>query len=362
MAKPHRNEKRPPRSASRCRPNGSGTKPPGSAGRTTPPTGRDKLDTIRWVYGEMVRKIAPGETVRILVNSAAEEKRARALSGARGRRPGRVEFIVHPTNRGWTRDSGPDLRPPRRGRRRETAIVHFHFNAWAKYPDWQKDRRVPETAAKLLGKRLFDARCGGRDVRAGRRRHRRQRPRHAADHRGMLSGSEGAGAQPGPWTAAEFEAALQGLPRRDQRPLAGRRRGRRRHARPRRRHLPFREPEHGGADSGEQPKDVNYRPLAENWERIRDFRLEDGSKPEVVALPMPAPLFFDGDRLPASYANFLHLERGGHRADVQRPERPRRAGDSGRVVQGPAVVGIHAVDLVLGFGTLHCLTQQQPAE
>ncbi|MGD0616956.1 MAG: agmatine deiminase family protein, partial [Bryobacteraceae bacterium] len=54
----------------------------------------------------------------------------------------------------------------------------------------------------------------------------------------------------------------------------------------------------------ENPKDINYRPLAENWERIGGLRLEDGSKPEVVALPMPAPLTFKGERLPASYANF----------------------------------------------------------
>ena len=83
-------------------------------------------------------------------------------------------------------------------------------------------------------------------------------------------------------------------------------------------------------------KDINYRPLAENWERIQDLRLEDGSKPEVVPLPMPAPLYFDGYRLPASYANFYISNAAVHRADVQRSERPRRAGHPGRVVQGPA--------------------------
>ena len=105
----------------------------------------------------MVRKIAPGETVRMLVNSARRGEGWRgAIWPAPGPTASRVEFIVHPTNRGWTRDSGPVFVAPRRAR--ETAIVHFHFNAWAKYPDWQKDRRVPEIAARRLGKRLFHAR------------------------------------------------------------------------------------------------------------------------------------------------------------------------------------------------------------
>ena len=67
---------------------------------------------------------------------------------------------MHPTNRGWTRDTGPIfVRKSEIGNRKaETAIVHFHFNGWAKYDNWRKDTKVPETAAKLLGKKLFHAR------------------------------------------------------------------------------------------------------------------------------------------------------------------------------------------------------------
>src|SRR5262252_8442842 len=129
----------------------------------------DKLDTIRWVYGEMVRKIATGEIVRILVNGKAEEKLARWYLRRAHANFDRVEFIVHSTNRGWTRDSGPIFvakRGPKskvQSPKSETAIVHFHFNAWAKYHNWQKDRRVPEMAANILGKRLFNAQCNGKD-------------------------------------------------------------------------------------------------------------------------------------------------------------------------------------------------------
>ena len=121
-----------------------------------------KLDAIRWVYGEIVRKIAPGETVRILMDSPTERKLAARYLSRAGANLRHVEFIIHPTNRGWTRDSGPLFVLRRAGRASETAIVHFHFNAWARYSDWRKDRRVPETAAKLLGKRLFDARANGK--------------------------------------------------------------------------------------------------------------------------------------------------------------------------------------------------------
>src|SRR2546426_721770 len=103
----------------------------------------------------------------MLFNSKAQANLARNYLGRAGVDLSQVEFIVHPTNRGWTRDSGPIFVRSRKSEVRRqgsaTAIVHFHFNAWAKYDDWQKDRRVPETAAHLLGKRLFNAQCKGKD-------------------------------------------------------------------------------------------------------------------------------------------------------------------------------------------------------
>ena len=114
-----------------------------------------KLKAIEWTYGEIVRKLAPGEIVRLLVDSPAKEKLARGILKQAGAGLRQVQFLRWPTNRGWMRDSGP-IFVKRPG---ETAIIHFHFNAWAKYPDWQKDRRVPERAAKHLGKRLFHAKA-----------------------------------------------------------------------------------------------------------------------------------------------------------------------------------------------------------
>ena len=112
----------------------------------------------------------------------------------------------------------------------------------------------------------------------------------------------------------------------------------------------------------DNPNDINYRPLQENWERIGDLRLEDGSKPEVIALPMPGPLFFEGDRLPASYANFYIANAAVLVPTFNDPNDRIALGILGELFRDRIVVGIHALDLVLGCGTLHCLTQQQPAE
>lgn len=319
-----------------------------------------KLDTIRWVYGEMVRKIAAGERVRLLVNDRAAATQARRYLGQAGADLRRVDFVTHPTNRGWTRDSGPIFVRRRHGRRSEAAIVHFHFNAWAKYRDWQKDRRVPETAARLLRKPLFEARVAGRDfvLEGGG---------IEVNGRGTLLTTEECYLDPrvqvrNPGlTRADYEAAFRqflGV-----RNVFWLRRG------------PVGDDTHGHIDDiarfvnprtlvlirETNRRDVNHRPLAENWERVRDLRLEDGSRPEVVPLPMPAPLFFNGERLPASYANFYIANACVLVPTFNDPNDRVALGILGELITDRPVVGLHAVDLVLGFGSVHCLTQQQPA-
>jgi agmatine deiminase len=321
----------------------------------------DKLDTIRWVYGEIVRKIAPGETVRVLVNQRAEGNVARRYLARAGADTDRVEFVVHPTNRGWTRDSGPIFVRRKRGGKVETAIVHFHFNAWAKYDDWEKDRKVPETAARWLKKPLFRAMHAGKAfvIEGGG---------IEVNGRGTLLTTEECYLDPkvqvrNPGLGrVEIEATLKrylGV-KQVQWLAAG----------------PVGDDTHGHIDDicrfvnrrtlvlikETNRRDANYRPLAENWERVPDLRLEDGSKPEVVALPMPAPLYFEGQRLPASYANFYIANAAVLVPTFNDPQDRVALGILGEIFRDRPVVGIHAVDLVLGFGTLHCLTQQQPAE
>ena len=316
----------------------------------------DKVDTIRWAYGEIVRKVCPGEVVRILVNSRADEKLARHYLARAGADLSRVEYILHPTNRGWTRDTGPIFVRRKKG---ETAIVHFHFNAWAKHDDWQKDRRVPETAARLLGKRLFNAECNGKDfvIEGGG---------IEVNGRGTLLTTEQCYLDP------KVQVRNPGLGRREIEETL-------------KRYLgvtnvfwlaagPVGDDTHGHIDDIcrfvnpktvvliKEPnrKDINYRPLAENWERIQDLRLEDGSRPEVVPLPMPAPLYFAGNRLPASYANFYIANAAVLVPTFNDPNDRVALGTLGELFKDRPVIGLHAVDLVLGRGTVHCLTQQQP--
>src|SRR2546427_6012079 len=132
-----------------------------------------KFAPIPWVYAEIVRRIAPGESVRILASPKVQGQ-ARKVLGRAGVDPSRIEFYNWPTDRGWTRDFGPCFirragqHPcPDRSERTEVAIARFRFNAWAKYPDWRKDDAVPKRVAKALKLRLFPARAGskgGRDV------------------------------------------------------------------------------------------------------------------------------------------------------------------------------------------------------
>src|SRR5439155_9393859 len=113
-----------------------------------------KFPPIPWVYGEIVRALARGEIVRILVNSAAHQAQASRILKKAGVELDRVYFLRFPTNRGWTRDFGPIFVRQGPG----LAIARFHFNAWAKYKDWKKDDKIPELAAKKFKLPLIDAR------------------------------------------------------------------------------------------------------------------------------------------------------------------------------------------------------------
>jgi len=318
-----------------------------------------KIDAIRWVYGEMSRKIAPGEIVRILVANKTVAKLAHSYLKRAGADLEQIEFIVHPTNRAWMRDSGPIFVRRKKGRKSETAIVHFHFNAWAKYEDWQKDRKVPETAARLLCKTLLNAEVKGRDfvIEGGG---------IEVNGNGTLLTTEECYLDPkiqvrNPGlTREDYEAAFKTwLGVKNVLWLAAGPAGDDTHG-----HIDdicrFVNPKTLVLIKELNRKDQNYRPLAENWERVQDFRLEDGSKPEVIALPMPAPLFHGSYRLPASYANFYISNAAVIVPTFNDPNDRVALGILGDHFKDRPVVGIHAVDLVLGFGSLHCLTQQQP--
>jgi agmatine deiminase len=334
-----------------------------------------KFETIPWVYGEMIRKISAAENIRLIVRHKKDQQFARHVFQKAGVNLRKIQFVTHPTNRGWTRDTGPIFvkrplslsrsHPMGTGGRRpgedksETVIVHFHFNGWAKYENWRKDTKVPEAAARLLRKHLFHAECNGKPfvVEGGG---------IELNGRGTLISTEECYLHP------KIQVRNPGLGKREIETTL-------------KNYLgvknifwlakgPKGDDTHGHIDDicrfvnartlvlvrEKNPRDDNYRPLAENWERIRDLRLENGTKPEVVELPMPSPLYFDGVRLPASYANFYICNAAVIVPTFNDPNDRVALGILGELFRDRPVVGIHAVDLAWGFGSLHCLTQQQP--
>ncbi|MFY9610247.1 MAG: agmatine deiminase family protein [Blastocatellia bacterium] len=318
-----------------------------------------KFGVIPWVYGEIVKKLTPGELVRIIVNDKGHEENARRVLLRAGADPTRVEFFPFPTNRGWTRDFGP-MFVKREASPAEVAIVRFRFNAWAKYPDWKKDDAIPERASKALGCRLLRARAGNRDfVLEGGSLDVNGSGTLVTTEECLLEQTIQA-RNPG-LSRGEIEAGLQ-------------------------EHLGVTnvlwlvrgiegDDTHGHVDdlcrfigrrtvvlcNEDNPRDYNYRVCAENRERLGGMKLEDGSKIEVIPLPMPAPLVFRGRRLPASYANFYIANAAVLVPTFNDPNDRLALGVLSELIRDRPVVGIHAVDLVWGLGTIHCMTQQQPA-
>lgn len=317
-----------------------------------------KFAPIPWVFGEMARKITQGEKLHIIVNSAAHEAKARRVLDSARVDPAQVRFFRFPSNRGWTRDSGPMF--VQRTEHRDISIVRFRFTAWAKYPDWKKDDAVPLRAAKALRLPLSAARHGKREVVL-------EGGSIDVNGKGTLLTTEECLLHP------SVQIRNPGFTKEDYgevfkkcygvtnvlwlgNGIAG-------------------DDTHGHVDDlcrfvnpttvvliqEENSEDENYRALQENKERLQSMTLENGSRPEIVPLPMPSPLYFGKQRLPASYANFYISNSCVIVPTFNDPKDRIALGILSELFTDRPVVGIHAVDLVLGFGTLHCLTQQQPA-
>jgi agmatine deiminase len=317
-----------------------------------------KIEPVSWVFAEMAKKLSIGETVRVIVQSADHEKKVGHILRKADVELSRIEFFRFPTNRGWTRDMGPIF--TRRGVEQDVAILRFRFRAWAKYLDWSKDDRVHERAAKALNLAIVPVRFNDRDV---------ELEGGGIDVNGngtvltteeCLLDPEVQVRNPG-FSREDYDAMLKQYLGVEKviwlgNGIAG-------------------DDTHGHIDDlcrfvnsttvvlceETNSKDANYKPLQENKERLQGMRLAHGEKLDVITLPMPSPVVFDGQRLPASYANFYIGNAVVIVPTFNDPNDRVALGILADLFHTRTVVGIHAVDLVLGQGTLHCLTQQQPA-
>ena len=333
-----------------------------------------KFEPIPWVYAEIIRHLARRERVELIVNDAASEKRARKILDRANALSDNIRFHRWPTNRVWTRDSGctfvttpsfarPDSRgrlSPRASGRTEPELlaVKWRFNAWAKYSNYEHDEKIGNLMAKAANARELRPVFG--------------------KHRVVLEG--GSIDVNGQGTLLTTEECLLGKVQ-QRNPTMNRKDYEKVFAD----HLGIKnviwldsgiagDDTHGHVDDitrfvapdtvvtavETNPDDPNYEPLRENIRRLRAATDQDGKPLAIIELPMPAPVIFEGRRLPASYGNFyianelvlvpVFNDANDHVAlDILADLFPDRD-----------VIGIYSGDLIWGFGAMHCMTQQQP--
>ncbi|MBM4070738.1 MAG: agmatine deiminase family protein [Planctomycetes bacterium] len=315
-----------------------------------------KFAPIPWVYAEIVRHLQHSEPVHILIDDAAAETKAAKVLAHCDIDPLRIHFFRIPTNRVWTRDHGPIFVHDTEGK---LAGSDWNFNAWAKYTDFDRDVHV---ARRILTKlKLRSLRPHWRDrwvVLEGGSIDVNGQGLLLTSEECLLSDEQAR--NPG-WKREDYErvfADYLGIRKVLWlgRGIAG-------------------DDTHGHIDDlarftgprtivtvvEEHSGDANYAPLQENLERLRSMTGLDGKRFEIVTLPMPEALYFRGQRLPASYANFYIANDRVLVPTFNDPHDRVALGIIAELFPGRKVIGIHSVDLVWGFGTLHCLTQQQPA-
>ena len=322
-----------------------------------------KTAAVEWCYGEIVKQLVDGERVAILVQDDRVERRARRTLERYGVPAACVDIYRVPTNRSWIRDSGPlFVRRITAAGRREVAMTDWQFNGWAKYRAWQRDDAVPARIASRLKMRRFAVQV---------RRSDRYQPMVLeggsidVNGRGLLLTTEEcllSSVQPrNPGLTREtIEQALEAtLGVRRVLWLAGGIAGDDTHG-----HVDdvarFVSPGTIVAAVESNRADPNYAPLRANRARLEQMRDLGGRPLRVVPVPMPRPVSFDGQRLPASYLNFYIGNRRVLVPTFNDPHDRVALNRLATLFPTREVVGIHAGDLILGLGAIHCMTQPEP--
>jgi agmatine deiminase len=323
-----------------------------------------KFEPIRWVYAEIIRHLARHERLELIVNDATSEKRARKALSLANALSENVRFHHWPTDRVWTRDSGCSFVKccadnPRRETQDGLAAIKWRFNAWAKYPNWKRDEKIGSFMAQaatadeirpIFGKQRVVLEGGSIDV----------------NGRGTLLTTEEC-------LLSKIQQRNPAMKRKDYEKLFAD-------------HLGIRkviwlgsgivgDDTHGHVDDitrfvspdtvvtaiESDPVDPNYEPLRDNIRRLREATNQDGRLLSIIEVPMPAPVLFEGRRLPASYCNF-YIANGIILVPVFNDPNDRVALEIlADLFPEREIVGIYSGDLIWGFGAIHCMTQQQPA-
>lgn len=312
---------------------------------------------VEWVFVEMARLLTRGERVRFLVRNARDRKRARTMLKRSDVDLGKIDFVVRRTDRSWTRDFVPQFVVRGRGKAREVAAVAFEFDAWGRYSEAKHDNAAgdsiaqrflpmvwqPSVSVKKKSKRFvleggaIDADGEGSllvteqcllDSKFSRNRGltRAENERIFRDYLGITNVIWLEDGIAGDDTSGHVDDFVR---------FVGK----------------------GRVVLAQEPntKDPNHRPLRRALERLKKHRLD------IVPLPMPSPVVFDKQRLPASYANFYIANAVVIVPTFNDPKDREALGIFSELFPDREVVGVYARDLVLGLGTLHCSSHEEPA-
>ena len=341
-----------------------------------------KFEPIPWVYTEIIRNLARHERVELIVNNAAAERQARKLLDQANAPIKNVRFHRWPTNRSWLRDSGcifvtrcleqrdregHDFSRADESQKKTGALApegrlaatNFHFNAWAKYSNYRQDEKIGTQMATTAEAEEI-------------------RPLHRNTRVVLEGGSidvngEGTLITTEECLLSKVQQRNPGMSRKDYENIFANYLG-----------APHTiwlgkgvlgDDTHGHVDDltrfvapdtvvtavEPNPKDANHKPLRENLRRLQSATDQNGKPLNIVELPMPAPVIFEHRRLPASYANF-YIANGVVLAPVFNDPNDRVALNTlAALFPTREIVPVYSGDLVWGLGTMHCMTQQQPA-
>lgn len=315
-----------------------------------------KFGAIQWAFVEFIKKVATFEEVVLVVADENFKEKVVGMLEIAEVNLKAVSFIIHKTNRSWMRDSGPII--VKNGSKREA--LNLNFNGWAKYKNFQLDKFVPSKVADALKLPLTQVIYNGKPVIV-------EGGAIETNGKGTLITSEECLMHPtiqvrnSDFTKADYEAVFKeylgitnviwlgnGIEGDDT---------------------------HGHIDDlcrfvnentvvtivESDIKDSNYKPLQDNLKRLQNAKLEDGKPLNIIELPMPKRIIFDGLVLPASYANFLILNHCVLVPTFNDANDRIALNILAECFPNREIIGINAIDLIWGFGTLHCLSQQIPS-
>jgi agmatine deiminase len=315
-----------------------------------------KYQAIQWAFVEFIKKIAHYEIVYLIVADNKLQVKVHDMLTIADVNTKNVQYIILKTNRSWMRDSGPIIVETEIGK---YEAVNFNFNGWAKYSNYQLDKNVPKIIADTLKIPMTTATYKGKPVVL-------EGGAIDVNGKGTLLTSEEC------LMHASIQVRNEGFTKQDYETI-------------------FKEylgvtnviwlkdgiqgdDTHGHIDDlcrfinedtivtvvENDQNDANYKPLQENLEILKTAKLENGNSPKIIALPMPKKLIFDGIRIPPSYANFLIINKAVLVPTFNDPNDRIALNILAECFPDREIIGISAVDLIWGFGTLHCLSQQIP--